>query len=145
MFRHNLLLIYRNFKRYKSSFFINLIDLSTGIACTLLIYLWVKDELSFDKFHEKDRQLYQVMENKEQANDIWTHHSTSGGMAQALAEEMPEVLYATATAWNENNINLSTEQNKKNNVRASGHLATKDFFKVFSYDLIYGDEDKVLE
>ncbi len=145
MFRHNLLLIYRNFKRYKSSFFINLIGLSTGIACTLLIYLWVKDELSFDKFHEKDSQLYQVMENKEQANDIWTHHSTSGGMAQALADEMPEVLYATATAWNENNINLSTEQNKNNNVRASGHLATNDFFKIFSYDLIYGDEDKVLE
>ena len=54
MFRHNLLLIYRNFKRYKSSFLINLTGLSTGLACTLLIYLWVNDELSVDKFHITD-------------------------------------------------------------------------------------------
>jgi putative ABC transport system permease protein len=78
MFRHNLLLIYRNFLRYKSTFFINLIGLSTGLACALLIYLWVKDELSVDKFHEKDNRLYQVMENKQQANGIWTSRPEGG-------------------------------------------------------------------
>ena len=56
MFRHNLLLSYRNFKRYKSSFFINLIGLSVGLASALLIFLWVNDELNVDKFHEKDRE-----------------------------------------------------------------------------------------
>ena len=50
MFRHNILITYRNFLRYKSSFLINLLGLSTGLACTLLIYLWVADELSVDKF-----------------------------------------------------------------------------------------------
>ena len=63
MFRHNFLITYRNFLRYKSSFFINLIGLSTGLACALLIYLWVNDELSVDKFHKKDEQLYQVLVN----------------------------------------------------------------------------------
>ena len=47
MFKHNFLIIYRNFKRYKITFFINLIGLSSDFACVLLIYLWVNDELSF--------------------------------------------------------------------------------------------------
>ena len=41
MLPYPLLLIYRNFKRFKSTFFINLIGLSTGLACALLIYLWI--------------------------------------------------------------------------------------------------------
>gem|GEM_PF-3223690 len=64
MFTHNLLLIYRNFKRYQISFFINLTGLSTGLICTILIYLWIADELGIDKFNEKDRQLYQVLRNE---------------------------------------------------------------------------------
>src|SRR5688572_10575988 len=67
MFRHNLLLTFRNFSRYKTTFFINLIGLSTGLTCSLFIYFWVKDELSFDKFHTNDAQLYEVMLNHEEA------------------------------------------------------------------------------
>src|SRR5690606_795149 len=48
MVRHNLLLSLRSFMRYRMSFFINLCSLSVGIACALLIYLWVSDELSMD-------------------------------------------------------------------------------------------------
>src|SRR5687767_1739566 len=59
MFRHNVLITYRNFLRHKSSFFINLTGLSTGLASAIMIYLWVADELSVDKFHQKDEQLYQ--------------------------------------------------------------------------------------
>src|SRR3970040_2612684 len=40
MFRHNFLISYRNFMRYKSSFLINIVGLSTGLACELLIYFW---------------------------------------------------------------------------------------------------------
>jgi putative ABC transport system permease protein len=54
MFRHNFLITYRNFLCYKSSYFINLAGLSRGLACTLLIYLWVNDEVHIDKYHEKD-------------------------------------------------------------------------------------------
>ena len=63
MLRHNLILFFRNIKRYKSTFAINIIGLSTGLASTFLICLWVYDELNIDKFHEKDDQLFQVMIN----------------------------------------------------------------------------------
>jgi RNA-splicing ligase RtcB len=60
------------------------------MACAIMIYLWVNDELSIDKFHEKDSRLYQVMDHYISAdyNDI--DKSTPGLLAQALAEEMPE-------------------------------------------------------
>ena len=91
MFRHNLLIIYRSFKRFKSTFIINLLGLSTGLASALLIYLWVDSELHMDKFHENDNRLYNVMDSHMQ-NDGWnTMIETSGAAADALAAEMPEV------------------------------------------------------
>ena len=68
MLRHYLLLIYRNFLRAKSYFLINMAGLSTGLACTLLIYLWVRDEFGVNKFHEKDAQLFEVMEHQQYAD-----------------------------------------------------------------------------
>ena len=58
MWTHNLKLAFRNSIRDKSTFLINLIGLSTGLACTILIALWVMDEWQVDKFHEKEGQLY---------------------------------------------------------------------------------------
>jgi putative ABC transport system permease protein len=78
MLKHNIILIYRNFLRAKGFFLINLVGLSTGLACTLLIYLWVLDEVNRDKFHEKDAQLYQVMEHQQYADEIMTTSSTPG-------------------------------------------------------------------
>ncbi|HMQ00661.1 MAG TPA: hypothetical protein PKC24_12830, partial [Cyclobacteriaceae bacterium] len=72
MFKHYITLIYRNILRAKSYFLINLVGLSTGLACTLLIYLWVRDELRMDKFHEKDARLFQVMEHQQYAEEIMT-------------------------------------------------------------------------
>ena len=91
MLRHNLLIILRNMKRNKSTFSINLIGLSTGMACTILIFLWVNDELNIDKFHKKDSQLYQVMQNYKLANGTVTWDYTPAHLANALLEEMPEV------------------------------------------------------
>jgi len=89
MIRHNFILTYRNFKRYKSSFLINLVGLSTGLACTFLIYLWVSDELSVDKFNDKDNRLYRAMEHRVRAeNGIWTSPTTPGPLAEALADDV---------------------------------------------------------
>ena len=62
MIQHNTKIAYRNFFKYQSTFLINLIGLATGLACTLLIFLWVQDERSVDKFHENDDRLYQIMQ-----------------------------------------------------------------------------------
>jgi putative ABC transport system permease protein len=140
MFKHNLILAFRNFLRYKSSFLINLIGLTSGLACTLFIYLWVSDELNINKFHEKGSQLYQVMEHQQYAEDVMTTVSTPGLLANELKENYPEVEYAATTSW----IGDYTLSLGDKNVQAEGYHVGKDFFNIFSYGLVQGDADQVL-
>src|SRR5262245_18738890 len=70
MFYHNLLISFRNFNRYRMSFAINLAGLSTGLACVILIFLWVNDELKMDQWHEHRDRLYQVLENVDQGGGV---------------------------------------------------------------------------
>ncbi len=145
MLLHHLKLIFRNFKRYKSTFFINLIGLSTGLATALFIYLWVMDELSVDKFHQNEKQLYQVMVNRHSGTGIDTEFKTPAFLGEALAEEMPEVEYAVTTSSLQgfDNINLSIAFDDIN-LKEKCLFAGKDFFNAFSYELIQGDPDQVL-
>lgn len=144
MFRQNLHLVFRNFKRFKTTFFINLIGLSTGLACTFVIYLWVQDELGMDKFHEKDARLFQLMEHQQHTGSIRVTDSTPWLLADALEAEMPEVEYAvvaTPTYWFSGQT-LSIDN--KDPVKANVKYASENFFNVFSYNLVQGDKDKVL-
>ena len=144
MFRHTLLLAYRSFLRFKSTFFINLIGLSTGLACSLFIYLWVSDELHVDKFHEKDERLFQAMERQQATDGILVSDKTAGLVAQALTQEMPEVEYAAAVLHYSGFPTSILSAQQENKIRATGQFASKDYFQVFSYKLIAGDEASVL-
>ena len=141
MLNHYFLIIYRNFLRAKSYFLINLVGLSTGLACTLLIYLWVRDESRMNAFHTKDARLFQVMEHQQYADEIMTTSSTPGILSETLKEEFPEVEYAATTAW----INKYTLSIKEHNVKADGFHVGKDFFNIFSYTLVQGDPNQVLQ
>jgi putative ABC transport system permease protein len=120
---------------------LNLIGLSSGLACALLIYFWVSDELRIDRFHKKDAQLFQAIENRQRAGGIWTARSTSPPTADALRKAYPEVEDAVATLPSRN-ATLSLSDGK--NLRADGKYAGRDFFNIFSYELVDGDVGKVL-
>ncbi|MEM7382014.1 MAG: ABC transporter permease, partial [Bacteroidota bacterium] len=145
MIRHHLLLFVRNIKRQKSSFLINVIGLSTGLACVMLIALWVSDELKVDKFYPEHQQIYQVIEHIEFADGVQTLFETFSPMAEQLAEQIPEVKYAAATiqpAWFGKHV-LSV--NGENNLKAIGQLASEDYFKVFQHKLVQGNRDELLQ
>ena len=142
MFKHNVFLYLRKIKKHKSTFLINLIGLSSGLACVLLVYLWVSDELAMDKFHEHDEQLYQVRRNVPVApGELATFSSNSSLMLTALQEEVPEVELATAVYELGFNSSLETEDKK---LSALGIMASEDFFQVFSYPLLSGDKNTFL-
>lgn len=93
----------RNVKRDKKSFFINIIGLSTALTCALLIYLWVMDEISKDKFHQNDKKLYQIMYNLPPSNQgVVTWKLTPVMMADRLAVDFPEIEMAVGV----NNIKI---------------------------------------
>jgi putative ABC transport system permease protein len=146
MFRHNLLIAYRNFLRYRSSFLINLVGLATGLACALLIYLWVADEISVDKFHKKDEQLYQVFANLRHTEGTRTMENTSALLGESLKQEMPEVessvmINSVIDEWLSGDGVITYEDKR---IKAKGIFAGKEYFNVFSYDLILGNKDQVL-
>lgn len=141
MLKHIILISIRNFKRFKSSFFINLIGLSSGLACTLLIYLWVADELAMDKFHAHDSRLFQVMEHQDYAGEIMTTASTPGLLGETLMEEIPEIELAATTGW----VNNQTLSIGDHSIKAKGFHVPEVFFQMFSFDLVQGDASNVMK
>lgn len=142
MFRHNLLLFFRNIKKDKTTFLINIIGLSSGLACVLLIYFWVNDELNVDKFHSNNQRLYQVLRNIKISNgDVLTVTSNSDLLSPRLVDELPEVEYAVPVTDYKIPTILSVGDKK---IKGSGELVGKDFFKIFSFPLIEGDKDEAL-
>jgi predicted permease len=145
MLKHHLLIALRNLRKFKSSFIINLVGLSTGLACTLFIYLWVNDELHFDKFHAKDSQLYQVMELSKENNKLVVHESTQGPLAESMAKDLPEVEKAVSVmSLEREGMKISLKAGEKA-LKSSGLFAGKDFFQMFSFNLLEGNSGQVLK
>src|SRR5580700_11999036 len=98
MFKNNLKIAWRNLVKDRQFTILNILGLTAGLSCSLLIWLWVKDELSFDKFNEKDSQLYQLMENRYYDGSMHLSDESSGILGETIARDIPEVAYAAALA-----------------------------------------------
>ncbi|MEO6454542.1 MAG: FtsX-like permease family protein [Ginsengibacter sp.] len=134
MLKNYFKIAWRNLIKDKQFSFLNLIGLSTGLACALLIYLWVTDELSIDKFNKNDTRLYQVLKkNGDGKGAIRVGENTQGLLAESMAKELPGVAFATCLR-KERDAGILTFGDKR--IKAMPAYASKDFFNVFSYQLI---------
>ena len=143
MFKNYIKIAWRNLKKYKQFTLLNVIGLSAGIACTLLIYLWVHDEVSYDKFFDKTDQIYQVMENRGSGENIGLSDESSGLVSENIKLLAPEILYAAPVApadW----FQKSTLTYGEKNIKASVQYVGKEYFNIFSFKLLQGDKSKVL-
>ena len=136
MFKTNLKIAWRNLIKDKQFTLINVLGLSAGLACALLIFLWVNDEVSYDKFFANNDRLYQLMENGSE--------ESSGLLADAVKQQTAGVEYAAAVAppyW----FPQYTLSVGDKNIKASGQYVGKDYFNIFSFKLIEGNKNHVLE
>jgi putative ABC transport system permease protein len=134
---------WRNLLKDRQFTLLNLVGLATGLACALLIWLWVTDELNVDKYNKKEAQLYQVMQNLQHDNGIETIEHTAGLLANALAAEMPEVEHATTVvpaSWFSSKGVISSGETK---LKAGGQFISKDYFNVFTCPILQGDKNKI--
>ena len=138
MFRHHLKITFRSFQRNKTSFLINLTGLATGLACVVLIFLWVNDELSVDKFHEKDDQLFQVFQNYEFPNGIETDEISPLLLANALEATFPEIETAVNISGKEDSPKGILSLAEKD-ILATGIFASENYFDAFSIPIIAGN------
>lgn len=143
MLRNNVVTSWRYLLKDKQFTLLNLFGLTTGLICSLLISLWVVDELDFDKFHEKDDRLYEVMIHEQAGNRIATSNGTGEQMGETLLDEIPEVetaVITTPASWFQK-FSLSADNHT---VSAGGNFVSQDYFHAFSFPLIHGDKDQVL-
>ncbi len=93
MVKNYLKITIRNIRKHKGYSFINIFGLAVGMACCILILLWVKDELSFDRFHENADVIYRVTEHQyNSSGDYFPVAVTPWPLAEALKNDFPEVV-----------------------------------------------------
>jgi len=128
----------------KAVFLINLTGLTLGLSSALLIYLWVIDELRVDKFLANDARIFQVLQNSKSEGGIQTAEATPGLLAKALAIELPEIEFSAAVIPASFNISKGILSNGDIKIKSSGQYVTSDFLKIFSYEIIEGDQTQLL-
>lgn len=121
---------------------INIIGLAVGIASAVLILLYVQDELSYDRFHEKSDQIYRVGLHGTIAGNEMKVGVTSAPMAQTLVDEFPEVLNSTRLFTFSGSPVAAFEEN--NFVIEKYYYADSTFFDVFSVEFINGNPKTAL-
>ncbi|GAO41274.1 ABC transporter permease [Flavihumibacter petaseus] len=140
----NLRLAFRTL--WKDRFFsvLNIIGLSTGLACTFFILLWVQEEKTTGRFGKDDDRRYQVLMNVTAPDGIHTGHQTPGLLAQTLQSEIPEIEHAVATIYPGG---LTSEKGyfryngKATEARAL--FAGDQLLDVFPYHLLSGNRQKL--
>jgi putative ABC transport system permease protein len=136
MIRNYLLIAYRNLLRHSSISFINILGLSLGLACTMFIYLWVTDELSFDRFHKKADRIYRVEEDQHYTNGVYHVTVTPWPSGPVWKEQIPEIENACRIAWSGGLLfRYNATAFYEGNVRA----VDSTFFRMFSFPMVKGD------
>ncbi len=120
--------------------FINIAGLSIGIACSVLILLWVNDEYTYDRFHKNYFSIYQLYQSQQWAQGIGTGNSMPYPMKEVIKDKSSQIKHVVMTNWGEGNM-LQVGEKRINKL---GLSASEDFFKVFSFEMIKGDPNSAL-
>jgi len=142
MIKNYFKIAWRNLIRNKAFSAINILGLALGLSCSLLIMLWVQDELSVDGFHANGRQLYQVYERQYYDGKVEASYHTQGLLASELKRAIPEVQYASSLEQDAP-YPYTFEAGDKS-IKLKGSFADVDFFKMFSYPLLQGNTGTAL-
>ena len=135
MFKNYIISTLRNIKKNKGISSLNIFGLAIGMACCILILLWVQDELSFDSFHKNADNLYRIKVDVEQR----TWRSSSWALINTLKKNFPEVEMGS---WYMRR-SANTRYKKKKFIEQIA-LVAPDFLKMFSFPKIKGDFNTTL-
>ena len=141
MFRNSLLTAFRNIKRHKGHGFINILGLSIGLTCCILIFLWVHHELSFDRFHENAERIFRVVEMQEQSGEPFPVAVTPAALGPGMLQDFPEVINFTRFQTYGFGYISSGEEKHKANIT----LADPSFFEMFTFPIIAGNKEVMFD
>lgn len=135
MFRSYFKVGIRNLLRHRSHTLINITGLASGIACVLFIVLYIADELSYDRYHEKSDRIFRV------ATDSWAKMPPA--LAPALMESYPHVVDTAVRLW-PLFAPAKIRRGETAFVEQGGVFADAGVFSVFTWPILAGDESTAL-
>jgi putative ABC transport system permease protein len=139
MFNNYLKITLRNLKRHKGYSFINIAGLAVGLACCVLIFLWVGVELYTDTYHKDGENLYRIIRG-DSVDPTRPSTVTPLPLTPAIKEELPEVLASTRLQYFGR---LLFRYENKNSYENRCLVVDEDFFKMFSFPLTAGNPSTV--
>ncbi|HEU5167363.1 MAG TPA: ABC transporter permease [Chitinophagaceae bacterium] len=136
MFKNYFKTAFRNLERNKVYSFINIFGLSIGLACAMLIMLYVKDEISFDRFHKNVTHIYRIAKKTKQ------NYNGSTGFLQGprFTQNVPGIRSFVRVQGGAEDIKNGTEVQEQNGVL---HVDS-NFFSVFNFPLLSGNPQTCL-
>ena len=137
MLKNYILIAVRTMRRQRVYSFINVSGLAVGLACFLLILLFVRDELSYDRFHENADRIYRVVARM---GSFGEHASVPALTAPRLVENFPEVIDAVRFHKSKETLNYGREWF----VEERFFYADSSVFQVFSFNFLEGDPRSAL-
>ncbi len=140
MLNNYLKIAIRNLRKQKGHAFINLAGLAVGMACCLLILLYVQDELSYDQYHQNKNRIYRVA-TRMQGASFDGIAKVNGPWGPALKKEVPEIEAAIRFVIVGR---ILAGKGEKRFYEENGLYADSSVFKVFSFPLHQGDPRTVL-
>jgi putative ABC transport system permease protein len=137
MLKNYLKISFRNLKRDKIYSFINIFGLAVGIACCLLILLYVQNELGYDKFHKNADQIYRINTHIKFGSKEMDVPLTADIMGPTLKKDYPQVEdYTRIYTFNGNK---QIKNKNMYNIESSIAYVDSSFFKVFTFPALYGN------
>ena len=144
MLKNNLKLSLRNIKTHQGYSFINIFGLTVAMTVCILVYIYINYELSFDKYHNNEGNIYRVVTrqegNKYKGTDLWA--VTPALLGETLKNDFPEVIKASRATFQ--GSQLLGYGNKKFEERGI-LFADPDFLDIMTCSLISGDPSTVLK
>ena len=135
MFKNYFKTALRNLWNNKSYSLLNILGLSIGITCAALIFLWVENELNYNKSNEKIDRVYQVMENQPFDAKTYTFSATPGVLAQAMKAEIPGIKNTSRATWKQNTLfNIGDKS-----IYELGQYLDSSMFSIFTIPFIKGN------
>jgi len=141
MIKHLLIIIFRQFIKYKFYMLIKLLGLSVGIAVSLLIMLYVYHEWSFDNFHTGRDSIYSMVVETQRGDLVDNSASATAGIGPSLLEEFPEITGMVRLTNPRSNYFIADEKSRQ---VKDVVFADSSIFNIFSFPLLRGNPEIAL-
>lgn len=145
MLRNFLKISIRNLVRNKTYSFINILGLSIGMACSIIIFLFIFDELSYDKYHENADQIYRVGIDANMQGTELKAFFTGAPVGRTFVDEIPEVINSARVVKIQiNEDEAVVRYGDKKFVEENLFFVDSTFFNFFDVQFIEGEAEHIL-